>query len=80
MMKILDSIVTKQNVDLANSLGFYVGANCIMCYPEGRQIDVKESFKFFKDLNLESCSMLSLVPFPKTTFHGLCKQKEFLTK
>ena len=80
MKKKLDLNVAKKNVALAKSLGLYVGANCIVGYPGETREDMKESIRFFKDLNLDSCAIVSLVPFPKTALHGLCKKKGFLTK
>ena len=59
MKKKLDLNVAKKNVALAKSLGLYVGANCIMGYPGETREDMKESVRFFKDLNLDSCGIVS---------------------
>jgi anaerobic magnesium-protoporphyrin IX monomethyl ester cyclase len=80
MKKKLDLNVAKQNVAIAKRLGLFVGANCIVGYPGETREDMAESIRFFKDLKLDSCAIVSLVPFPKTALHGQCKQKGYLTK
>lgn len=80
MKKNLDLEVAKKNVALAKSLGFFVGANCIMGYPGETREDMKQSIHFFEKLGLDSCAIVGLVPFPKTALHGLCKQKNYLTQ
>ena len=80
MKKNLDLDVAKKNVALAKSLGFFVGANCIMGYPGETRKDMKQSINFFQKLSLDSCAIVGLVPFPKTALHGFCQQKGYLTQ
>ena len=80
MKKNLDLDIAKKNVALAKSLGFFVGANCIMGYPGETREDMKQSIDFFQKLGLDSCAIVGLVPFPKTALHGLCKQNGYLTQ
>lgn len=80
MKKNLNLELAKRNISIAKKLGFKVGSNCIIGYPEETIGDIKESVEFFKKLNLDSFAIVNLVPFPGTEVYALCKRKGYLTK
>jgi radical SAM superfamily enzyme YgiQ (UPF0313 family) len=80
MKKNLDLDKARQNVLLAKSMGFLVGANCIIGYPGETVEDVAESLDFFFSLPLDSMAIVNLVPFPGTEVREHCEEKGYLTK
>jgi anaerobic magnesium-protoporphyrin IX monomethyl ester cyclase len=80
MGKNLDLQVARENVLLAKSLGFLVGANCILGYPGDTLGDLDRSLDFFLGLPLDSMAIVNLVPFPGTAVRQLCEQKGYLTE
>ena len=80
MGKNLDLHVARENVLLAKSLGFLVGANCILGYPGDTLGDLDASLAFFLSLPLDSTAIVNLVPFPGTAVRRLCEQKGYLTE
>jgi radical SAM superfamily enzyme YgiQ (UPF0313 family) len=79
MSKGLDLAKARDSVLLAKSMGFLVGANCIVGYP-GETVDaIEESLRFFLDLPLDSMAIVNLVPFPGTEARALCEREGWLT-
>jgi len=79
MKKHLDLGKARENVLLAKSLGFLVGANCIIGYPGETLDDIRESLDFFFRLPLDSMAIVNLVPFPGTEVRELCERQGYLT-
>lgn len=79
MRKNLSLVKAKENINLAKSMGFLVGSNCIIGYPGETVDDVKESINFFMDLNLDSMALINLIPFPGTELRSICEKKGYLT-
>ncbi len=79
MQKNLSLSKAKENVQLAKSLGFLVGANWIIGYPDETVEDVEESLDYFMDLDLDSMAVVNLVPFPGTEVRRICEDKGYLT-
>ena len=79
MKKNLSLIKAKENIDMAKSMGFLVGSNCIIGYPGETVDDIKESLDFFMDLNLDSMAISSLIPFPGTELRRICEENGYLT-
>lgn len=79
MKKNLDLDKARKNVELAKSMGFYVGSNCIIGYPGETPADARESLDFFLGLNLDSMAIVNLVPFPGTEARRLCEEKGCLS-
>lgn len=80
MKKGLSLSKAKQNVILAKSLGFKVGANCIIGYPGETIENIRESLNFFLSLPLDSMAIVNLVPFPGTEVRDMCKDNGYLTE
>ena len=80
MKKHLDLGQARENVLLAKSLGFLVGANCIIGYPGETVDDIRESLDFFLGLPLDSMAIVNLVPFPGTEVRELCEREGYLTE
>jgi radical SAM superfamily enzyme YgiQ (UPF0313 family) len=80
MKKSLDLDKARQNILLAKSMGFLVGANCIIGYPGETVQDVEKSLDFFFSLPLDSMAIVNLVPFPGTEVREHCEGKGYLTK
>ena len=80
MKKHLDLDKARENVLLAKSLGFLVGANCIIGYPGDTLGDVEESLSFFLRLPLDSMAIVNLVPFPGTEVRAECEREGWLTE
>jgi radical SAM superfamily enzyme YgiQ (UPF0313 family) len=80
MKKHLDLGKAKENVFLAKSMGFLVGANCIIGYPGETVDDITESLDFFFGLPLDSMAIVNLVPFPGTEARELCEREGYLTE
>jgi radical SAM superfamily enzyme YgiQ (UPF0313 family) len=80
MKKHLDLEQAKENILLAKSMGFLVGANCIIGYPGETVQDVQESLDFFLNLPLDSMAIVNLVPFPGTEVREICEEQGYLTK
>jgi anaerobic magnesium-protoporphyrin IX monomethyl ester cyclase len=80
MGKNLDLDLAHENILLAKSLGFLVGANCIIGYPGDSLADLDASLNFFLGLPLDSMAIVNLVPFPGTAVRRLCEQKGYLTE
>ena len=68
-----------ENVRLAKSMGYLVGANCIIGYPGETYEDIEESLDFFKNLGLDSMALVNLIPFPGTEVRKICEEKNWLT-
>lgn len=79
MRKGLDLEKARASVLLARSLGFLVGANCIIGYPGETPEDIEESLNFFFKLPLDSMAIVNLVPFPGTAVRAECEAHGFLT-
>jgi len=79
MKKHLDLDLARQNVLLAKSMGFLVGANCILGYPGETLDDVQQSLDFFLGLPLDSMAIVNLVPFPGTEARETCEREGWLT-
>ncbi|MBU0951912.1 MAG: B12-binding domain-containing radical SAM protein [Elusimicrobia bacterium] len=79
MKKGLNLEKARENILLAKSLGFLVGSNCIIGYPEETIEDIKESINFFLKLPLDSMAIVNLVPFPGTEARAVCEEKGYLT-
>jgi radical SAM superfamily enzyme YgiQ (UPF0313 family) len=80
MKKSLDLDKARENILLAKSMGFLVGANCIIGYPGETVQDVEKSLDFFFSLPLDSMAIVNLVPFPGTEVREHCEGKGYLTK
>lgn len=80
MNKKLDLGAAKESVALAKSMGFLVGANCIIGYPGESVSDVKTSLDYFFGLPLDSMAIVNLVPFPGTEARAACEKAGYLTK
>lgn len=80
MRKNLSLEKAKENVRLAKSMGFLVGSNCIIGYPEETITDIEESLDYFMGLNLDSMAVVNLIPFPGTEVRKLCEEKGYLTQ
>ena len=80
MKKHLDLEQARENLLLAKSMGFLVGANCILGYPGDTMDDVRESLGFFEGLALDSMAIVNLVPFPGTEVRALCEREGYLTE
>lgn len=80
MKKNLDLDKARQNILLAKSMGFLVGANCIIGYPGETVQDVEQSLDFFFSLPLDSMAIVNLVPFPGTEVRAYCEKMGYLTK
>jgi len=68
-----------ENVKLAKSMGFLVGANCIIGYPGETMDDIKTSLDYFMELDLDSMAVVNLIPFPGTEARRVCEEKGYLT-
>lgn len=79
MKKRLDLQKARENVLLAKSMGFLVGANCIIGYPGETAPDIEESLDFFFSLPLDSMAIVNLVPFPGTEAREVCEREGWLT-
>ena len=79
MKKRLDLHKARENVLLAKSMGFLVGANCIIGYPGETASDIQESLNFFFSLPLDSMAIVNLVPFPGTEARAICEKNGWLT-
>ncbi len=79
MRKGLELGRARESVLLARSLGFLVGANCIIGYPGETLEDIEESLRFFLDLPLDSMAIVNLVPFPGTEVRAECEARGYLT-
>lgn len=79
MKKRLDLHKARESVLLAKSMGFLVGANCIIGYPGETTSDVEESLGFFFSLPLDSMAIVNLVPFPGTEAREVCERQGWLT-
>lgn len=79
MKKRLDLGRAKETVLLARSMGFLVGANCIIGYPGETESDVEESLNYFLRLPLDSMAIVNLVPFPGTEAREICEKNGWLT-
>jgi radical SAM superfamily enzyme YgiQ (UPF0313 family) len=79
MQKNLSLTKAKENIDMAKSMGFLVGSNCIIGYPGETVDEVKESLDFFMDLNLDSMAITNLIPFPGTELRRICEENGYLT-
>lgn len=79
MRKNLDLEVASESVRLAKSLGFLVGANCIIGYPGDTEEDIRRSLDFFFALDLDSMAIVNLVPYPGTEARALCEERGYLT-
>jgi len=80
MKKALDLEKARENVLLAKSMGFLVGANCIVGYPGETHADIDESLQFFMGLPLDSMAIVNMVPFPGTEVRILCEREGYLTE
>lgn len=80
MNKKLDLRAAKESVALAKSMGFLVGANCIIGYPGESVSDVETSLNYFFSLPLDSMAIVNLVPFPGTEARAVCEKAGYLTK
>lgn len=80
MRKNLDLDLAGSNVRLAKSLGFYVGSNCIIGYPGETRDDLQESLRYFLGLKLDSCAIVTLIPFPRTAVRAFCVKKGYLNR
>ena len=80
MKKNLDLGKARENILIAKSMGFLVGANCIIGYPGDTVQDAEESLDFFFSLPLDSMAIVNLVPFPGTEVRELCERNGYLTK
>ncbi len=80
MKKTLALDKARENVLLAKSLGFLVGANCIIGYPGETPEDIKTSLDFFFSLPLDSMAIVNLVPFPGTEVRKICEKNGYLTE
>ena len=80
MKKHLDLERARENVLLAKSMGFLVGANCIIGYPGETLADIEVSMNFFLALPLDSMAIVNLVPFPGTEVRRICEEKGYLTE
>lgn len=79
MKKNLSLEKTKENIKLARSLGFLVGANCILGYPGETKEDIETSLDYFMKLDLDSMAIVNLIPFPGTEVRKLCEERGYLT-
>lgn len=79
MKKKLNLEKAKENVLMAKSLGFLVGANCILGYPGETLEDIQKSLNFFFSLPLDSMALVNLVPFPGTEVRQICERDGYLT-
>ncbi|MBI4790098.1 MAG: cobalamin B12-binding domain-containing protein [Chloroflexi bacterium] len=79
MQKNLRLDKARGNVLLAKSMGFLVGANCIIGYPGETKADIAESLDFFFGLPLDSMAIVNLVPFPGTEVRSICEKNGYLT-
>lgn len=79
MKKNLNLKQVKEKVLLAKSMGFLVGANCILGYPGETLEDIQKSLDFFLNLPLDSMAIVNLVPFPGTEVRQLCEKEGYLT-
>lgn len=79
MKKNLSLDKARANVNLAKSLGFLVGSNCILGYPGETVKDINESLDYFISLDLDSMAVVNLIPFPGTEARELCIEKGYLT-
>lgn len=79
MKKNLNLEKVKENVLLAKSMGFLVGANCILGYPGETLEDIQKSLDFFFNLPLDSMAIVNLVPFPGTEVRQICEREGYLT-
>ncbi|MCI0476243.1 MAG: B12-binding domain-containing radical SAM protein [Anaerolineales bacterium] len=80
MHKNLRLELARENVLLAKSLGFLVGANCIIGYPGETKEDIAKSLEFFFGLPLDSMAIVNLVPFPGTEVRSICERNGYLTE
>ena len=80
MKKNLNLEQVKENILLAKSMGFLVGANCIIGYPGETLHDIEESLSFFFNLPLDSMAIVNLVPFPGTEVRDMCEKEGYLTE
>lgn len=80
MKKHLDLETARENVLLAKSMGFLVGANCLIGYPGETPEDIRASLDFFFSLPLDSMAIVNLIPFPGTEVRALCEEKGYLTE
>jgi len=80
MRKNLNLDIAKKNVIIAKKIGLKVGSNCIIGYPGETLQNIEESLRFFEKLNLDSLAIVSLIPFPGTEAHALCKKNGYLTE
>jgi len=80
MKKNLDLDKARKNIFLAKSMGFLVGSNCIIGYPNETVKDIEKSLNFFFSLPLDSMAIVNLVPFPGTAVRKLCEKYGYLTK
>ncbi len=80
MKKNLDLGKARENILLAKSMGFLVGANCIIGYPGETVQDAEESLDFFFSLPLDSMAIVNLVPFPGTEVREMCERQGYLTE
>jgi radical SAM superfamily enzyme YgiQ (UPF0313 family) len=79
MRKNLDLEVARESVRLAKSLGFLVGANCIIGYPGDTEEEIRQSLDYFFALDLDSMAIVNLVPYPGTAVRALCEERGYLT-
>ena len=79
MKKHLDLDRARENVILAKSMGFLVGANCIIGYPGETVEEIEASLGFFLRLPLDSMAIVNLVPFPGTEVRAVCEREGWLT-
>lgn len=79
MKKNLSLEKARANVNIAKSLGFLVGSNCIIGYPGETVEDIDESLDYFTGLDLDSMAVVNLIPFPGTEARELCREKGYLT-
>ncbi len=80
MKKHLDLARARENVLLAKSMGFLVGANCIIGYPGETPDDIEASLAFFLRLPLDSMAIVNLVPFPGTEVRAECEREGWLAE
>ncbi|MCO5141701.1 MAG: B12-binding domain-containing radical SAM protein [Oligoflexia bacterium] len=80
MRKFLDLNLAAKNVQLAKSLGFKTGSNCIIGYPGETKESIRESVNYFFKLPLDSFAVVTCVPFPGTTAWQECVKNNWLTE
>jgi len=80
MRKFLDLDLAARNVQLAKSMGFKVGSNCIIGYPGETKASIKESINYFLKLKLDSFAVVTCVPFPGTSAWQECEKNSWFTE